>query len=146
MANRFPLILNTSSSQIAELASGDYLDLTGSGIANDWTASGYLQLTGTAALRIPNGTTAQRPATPNAGDLRYNTTTTKFEGWNGSSWRSVGGGADGGGTDDAFLVHKNTITTSYSISTGYNCISAGPVVVNAGATVTVPDGSTWTIV
>ena len=32
MANRFPLILNTSSNQIQELASGDALDLTGSGL------------------------------------------------------------------------------------------------------------------
>ena len=34
MANKFPLILNTSANQIQELASGDNLDLTGSGIHN----------------------------------------------------------------------------------------------------------------
>ena len=34
MANRFPLIVNTSSSQIQELASGDNLDLSGSNISN----------------------------------------------------------------------------------------------------------------
>ena len=32
MANRFPLVLNTSSNQLQELASGDALDLTGSGL------------------------------------------------------------------------------------------------------------------
>ena len=32
MANRFPLILNTSSNQLQELPSGDSLDLTGSGL------------------------------------------------------------------------------------------------------------------
>ena len=34
MADRFPLILNTSASQIQEIASGDQLDLTGNNIAN----------------------------------------------------------------------------------------------------------------
>lgn len=34
MANRFPLIVNATSSQIQELASGDYMDLTGSGIVS----------------------------------------------------------------------------------------------------------------
>ena len=32
MANRFPLILNTSSNQIQEIQSGDTLDLTGTGL------------------------------------------------------------------------------------------------------------------
>jgi len=34
MADRFPLILNTSNNQIQEIASGDNLDLTGTGISN----------------------------------------------------------------------------------------------------------------
>ena len=34
MADRFPLILNTSINQIQEIASGDNLDLTGTGISN----------------------------------------------------------------------------------------------------------------
>ena len=34
MADRFPLILNTNANQIQEIASGDNLDLTGSGIHN----------------------------------------------------------------------------------------------------------------
>ena len=34
MADRFPLILNTSANQIQEIASGDSLDLTGTNIAN----------------------------------------------------------------------------------------------------------------
>ena len=34
MADRFPLILNTSTNQIQEIPSGDNLDLTGTGISN----------------------------------------------------------------------------------------------------------------
>lgn len=41
----------------------------------------------------PSGTTAQRPATPAAGMVRYNTTFNKLEQYNGTSWGSVGGGA-----------------------------------------------------
>lgn len=45
-----------------------------------------------------------------------------------------------------FSLNKNTIDTSYSIPSGYNATSAGPVVINNGITITIPDGSTWVIV
>lgn len=45
-----------------------------------------------------------------------------------------------------FSLNKNTIDTSYSIPSGYNATSAGPVVINDGITVTIPTGSTWVIV
>jgi len=46
MANRFPLIVNTSAAQIQELALGDNLDLTGSNISavTNVTASGFLTI------------------------------------------------------------------------------------------------------
>jgi hypothetical protein len=45
-------------------------------------------------------------------------------------------------------IHINTTTVaiSYSIPTSYNGLSAGPVTVNTGITVTIPTGSTWTVV
>ena len=46
----------------------------------------------TGALKISSGTTAERPAGI-AGQLRFNSTTTEFEGYNGTSWASVGGSA-----------------------------------------------------
>ena len=45
---------------------------------------------GTGAITIPAGTTAQQP-TGVQGMLRFNTTTTSFEGYNGTTWTSVGG-------------------------------------------------------
>ena len=77
--------------------------------------------------------------------IRYNTTTSSFEGY-GSAWGAIGGGATGGGTDSWALEHDNTVTASYTISTGKNVVSAGPLTINNGATVTVPSGSTWVIV
>ena len=35
----------------------------------------------TGAITVPNGTTAQRPAVPINGMIRYNTTTARFEGY-----------------------------------------------------------------
>jgi hypothetical protein len=99
----------------------------------------------TGSAKLPVGTTAQRDGSPASGMIRYNTTTSSFEGY-GSAWGAIGGGATGGGTDGWALEHDNTVTTSYTISTGKNVVSAGPLTINSGATVTVPSGSTWVIV
>jgi hypothetical protein len=58
MADRFPLIVNTSAAQIQELASGDNLNLTGSNISavTNITASGFLTINSSgAATAIVNG-------------------------------------------------------------------------------------------
>lgn len=99
----------------------------------------------TGSARLPVGTTAQRDGTPAQGMIRYNTTTLSFEGY-GSAWGAIGGGATGGGTDAWALEHDNTITTNYTIGTGKNVINAGPMTINSGVTVTVPSGSSWSIV
>lgn len=56
----------------------------------DSAAFTNIQQTGSGALRLPAGTTAERP-TAAQGQIRYNKTTTSFEGYNGSSWGSLGG-------------------------------------------------------
>ena len=45
-----------------------------------------------------------------------------------------------------YVENANTVATSASINTGNNAISAGPVSVNSGVTITVPTGSVWTVV
>lgn len=45
-----------------------------------------------------------------------------------------------------YIENANTISVSSTINTGNNAISGGPVTVNSGVTVTVPSGSTWTVV
>lgn len=45
----------------------------------------------TGGLFLPVGTTAQRPASPVTGQLRYNSTTVKAEYWNGSAWKATDG-------------------------------------------------------
>jgi len=99
----------------------------------------------TGAADIPAGTTGERPAA-STGYFRFNTTLAKFEGYNGTAWGSVGGGATGGGSDDIFVENGQTVTANYTITTSKNAMSAGPITINSGVTVTVPSGSVWTIV
>jgi len=99
----------------------------------------------TGAIELPDGTTGERP-TGVAGMIRYNTTLTQFEGYKAGAWGAIGGGATGGSSDDVFYENGQTVTTSYTLSTGKNAMSAGPVTINAGATVTVPSGQSWVIV
>lgn len=110
------------------------------------TFAGDVNLTGTGAIDIPAGTTAQRPGTPSSGMIRFNTTLGQYEGHNGTAWTSIGGGATGGGSDAVFIENGQTVTTNYTITTSKNAVSAGPVTINAGVTVTVPSGQSWVIV
>ena len=44
-----------------------------------------------------------------------------------------------------FFVNPTTVSANYTIPTNYNAMTAGPITVNSGVTVTVPSGSTWTV-
>jgi len=63
---------------------------------------------------------------------------------------SGGGGATGGGTDKIFNENGQTVTTDYTLGTtlgeAANAVSAGPVSIDSGVTVTIPAGSNWVIV
>ena len=45
-----------------------------------------------------------------------------------------------------YIENANTISVSSTINSGNNAISGGPVTVNSGISVTVPSGSSWTVV
>jgi hypothetical protein len=110
------------------------------------TFAGDVLLSGTGQLDLPAGTTAQRSGSPNSGMIRFNTTLSTFEGYNGTAWGSIGGGATGGGSDDVFYENGQTVTTNYTLTTSKNAVSAGPITINSGVTVTVPSGQSWVIV
>ena len=110
------------------------------------TFTGDVILGTTTALELPDGTTGQRPGTPVNGMIRYNTTLNQFEGYKASAWGAIGGGATGGSSDDIFYENGQTVTTDYTLSTGKNAMSAGPISINSGVTVTVPSGASWTVV
>ncbi len=50
------------------------------------TVTGDIIMSGTGFLDVPVGTTAQRPVTPSVGMIRFNTTRSCFEGYNGTGW------------------------------------------------------------
>jgi hypothetical protein len=59
---------------------------------------------------------------------------------------ALGGGATGGGSDEVFFENGQNVTTNYTITNGKNAMSAGPITVDSGVTVTVGAGETWTVV
>jgi hypothetical protein len=118
----------------------------GGTFTGDVTFSAGLACTGSGALVLPVGSSAARPGTPSTGMIRYNSNITQFEGYNGAVWGTIGGGAKGAGTDQVFFENDQTVTTSYSITAGKNAVTAGPVTIDTGITVTVPSGSSWSIV
>jgi len=65
---------------------------------------GYLSISSGNWIQVPDGTTAQRPGSPQVGMFRYNTTTNEFEGYFGSpaAWGAIGGGGGGGTVTEAF--------------------------------------------
>ena len=85
------------------------------------TATADSSFTSTGALTISKGTTAERP-TPASGMLRFNTTTTEFEGYNGTAWASVGGAAlsnDTSTATDVYPLFANATTgTASTLFTG----------------------------
>lgn len=159
------------------------------GITGALTATADSTFSSTGALTISKGTTAQRP-TAVSGMLRFNTTTTEFEGYNGTTWASVGGAALSNDTStssnvyplfaaatsgtastiytsnakllykpstgefqsselvagNGIFVNSKTVSANYTVPSGSNAMSAGPVTVADGITVTVSDGSVWTVI
>jgi hypothetical protein len=196
MANRVPLVVDTSTLYLKELPAGDNLDLTGSGIVgltgiggtngnftgivtasayyidsnevisngrslrnitsiqvsgistftagpvlvgggtSTGTASQPLQVTGgayissntgigttnpkttfdvggTASIKVPVGTTAERPGTPSTGFVRFNTDLNTFEGYNGSEWGGLGGAAE---KDTAVSTTSATTCETFAVA------------------------------
>jgi hypothetical protein len=105
------------------------------------TFTGDVTISSTTALRLPVGTTGERSGSAANGDIRYNSTTSSFEGYAGDAWGAIGGGATGGGSDSVFYENSLTVTTSYTISANSGAHCVGPLVINSGQTVTVPSSS-----
>src|SRR6185369_14335349 len=87
-------------------------------LSGDRTINGgafNLLISGTGALGIPVGTTAQRPSSPVTGMLRFNTDSLKKETYNGSTWVSDGTGGGGGGSGITALTGDGTASGTGSV-------------------------------
>ena len=116
-------------------ASGDTITLN----AATATIPNNLNFNGTGTVRLPNGTTGQRP-TPAAGMIRYNTTSGLFEGYT-TQWGGIGGAS----ADGAVYENAQTISNNYTMTTNFNGESVGPITIAGGVTVTIPSGSRYVI-
>lgn len=83
------------------------------------------------------------PSSPTLGQV-YTSGTLSWT-WNGTSWVSTTT-ASGAVASGAIYENSQTVLANYTLTTDKNGLSAGPVTIASGVTVTVPSGSVWTIV
>ena len=85
----------TATTVAGTLSTAAQTNITSVGTLGSLTVTGAITVGGivgsaaTGALEIPVGTTAQRPGSPATGGIRYNSTTSRFEGYNGSAWVNI---------------------------------------------------------
>lgn len=123
--------------------------------ANTFSQAQTFSSTTTTSGRVTNSvgtvsgpwSTAGRPGTPTDGLSGFNTDLNKLETWDATNNAWVtSGGATGAGGDDVFYENAMTVTNNYTLTANKNAMSAGPITIDSGVTVTVPSGAVWTIV
>ena len=110
-----------------------------------------------SVFRLPAGTTGNRPTGISVGTMRFNTSLDSAEiykaddGTGSAGWSPVAGGGPSLGTDS--IIRTNPTTISENITVGpsagnefANGMSAGPITVANGYTVTVESGGAWSVV
>ena len=131
--------------------SGKYLTTNGS--TTSWaTVDALPSQTGNSGKYLTtDGSTASwatinvTPALDDLSDVTIESVVTgQVLSYNGSTW--VNTTATSNTTSKGLFEHSNTISADYSITSGNNAMTAGPITINTGVTVTVPTGSTWVIV
>jgi hypothetical protein len=133
--------INILDGVTATAAEINYVDGVTSAVQTQLDAK-VIKTADTGAAVIPAGTEAERDGSPAAGYLRFNSDATSFEGYDGSAWGSIGGGA----TEDAIYENSATISENITIVTGRNGMSTGPISVDGGVTVTVESGARYVVI
>ena len=120
------------------------------GVSFDGTGNINLPGVNTAGNQNTSGTsggfTAGNASNLNSGtlpDARFPSTLPAVD---GSNLTGISAGATGGGSDEIFYENGQNVTTDYTITNGKNAMSAGPITIDSGVTVTVGSGETLTIV
>lgn len=110
-------------------------------ITGTLSATGDGTFSGTGQIKLPAGTTAERSGSPVNGMIRYNTSLSSFEGYVSGAWGGIGGAQAGG----AIMTNKSTATVSYTVASGENGLSVGPITIDSGVTITVATDQRWLI-
>lgn len=82
------------------------------------SSSSLLEITGTAALKVPSGSQSQRPSNPPAGCIRFNTTSLAYEAYDGTNWGSLGGTRDVDG--NTYILPESSPGANENILFFYN--------------------------
>ena len=111
-------------------------------------SNGNVEITGTGSLKLPVGTTAERP-TAAAGKVRYNSDTNSFEGYNGTNWIVLNGVQDLDGDTNVTAeltpgANDNTIRFNIAGSTVADLTSARFNVPKVTVDDIIVDGNTIT--
>jgi len=136
---------NWAVSQTTEDSSGNVT------VAGDVTATGSLfvptiDTSDSSAITItPAAVFSSDVTVGNDLTVSNDVTATIYYG-DGSQLTGISAGATGGSTDQVFYENDQVVTTDYTISTNKNAMTAGPITVNSGVTITIPTGSEWSIV
>ena len=114
--------------------------------------------TGTEGTKVAKGTTAQRPTGVSVGTIRFNSDTDAAEiykaddGTGSAGWAAISGGGPAVGTDSIIRTNAPTIVENITIGPTANGdakytngMTAGPVSINNGFTVTIENGASWSI-
>ena len=105
-------VTGNASGSAATVTGASQSAITSLGTLTGLTISGNILMTGTGAIDVAAGTTAQRPGSPSSGMFRFNSTSSEFEGYNGTDWGEIGGGGviliDGGNFDNG----SSTVSTA----------------------------------
>ena len=110
---------------------------------------GITTLASASHMRVPVGATGSRPGSPLAGDFRYNSTTSEFEGYT-DEWGSIGGG-----TKQVSGIVSTTSTVGFAASfavADYRSASVNFLINDAtgasqaGKYIMIHDGTTVTVV
>ena len=96
----------------------------------------------TGYMAVPTWTTATRPNNASGKKMiGYNSDLKSLEGYINGKW----GGVGGANAEGAIYENSKVITTSYTIPSDKNGFSVGPITIQDGATVTVPNTSKWVV-
>ena len=87
-------------------------------------------------VRAQEGTTASAFSTGDKVELRLTA---------GEINQLFAGVTQGSGTDQVFHENGTTVNTSYTLTTGRNAVSVGPITIATGQSVTVPSGQRWVV-
>jgi hypothetical protein len=115
--------------------------VTGNTSLSTLSATGNVTFSGTGATKLQAGTTVQRPGTPADGMIRYNSDENGFEGYIDGAW----GGISGAQANGVIYENNLVISDNYTLTTGKNGMSVGPIQIDSGVTVTIPSGQRWVI-